>query len=170
VTVLLWLLAALAVTALFSPWHLRLSGRTVPPSASAELRLLAGHAPPIPIPLGPRGGRQARGTKRKRKKSHHRAPLRGTAALIRGIVSSVRLDRLTLAGRIGFDDPADTGHVWGLLVPLIQVFRGPRRRIDLAPDFAGPCLDLEATGEIAILPLRLIRAGAIFAWTNRRAP
>jgi hypothetical protein len=90
--------------------------------------------------------------------------------LIRGILSSVRLDRLTLAGRIGLDDPADTGQVWGLLVPLIQILRGPRRRIDLAPDFSGPCLDLEATGEIAILPLRLIRAGAIFAWTNRRAP
>lgn len=163
-------LGALVLAALLSPWHLRLSGTTAPLSARAELRLFAGKAPPIPIPLGRRGGREGSDTKRKRQTSRHRAPPRGTAALIHGILSAIRVHRLTLAGRIGLDDPADTGRLWGMIQPLIHVLRGPRRLIDLAPEFSGPCLDLAATGEVAILPLRLIRAAATFAWTNRSAP
>jgi hypothetical protein len=171
-SIVLWSLAALAglvLIVLLSPWHLRLSGTTSPPAARAELRLLAGHAPSIAIPLRPRGPK-APDRKRKRKTSRRRAPPRGTLALLRGILGAFRLRRLTLAGRIGLDDPADTGRLWALIVALSHTLRGPSRRIDLAPDFSGPCLDLEATGEIAVLPLRLIRAGAAFAWANRGAP
>jgi hypothetical protein len=56
------------------------------------------------------------------------------------------------------------------MAPLVYTLSGAGRRIDLVPEFSGPCLDLEATGEVAIRPVRLLRAGAALAWANRGRP
>jgi hypothetical protein len=168
-----WLLAALlglVSLVLLCPWHLRVAGTTAPPTARVELRLVAGLAPAIRLPLGQRGRATDTKAQRRRPRARRRGPPRETAALIRGILQSMRLRRLSLSGRIGLDDPAETGQLWALIVPLAHLLGGPRRRIDLVPEFAGPCLDLEASGEIAVRPLRLIRAGAAFALANGIRP
>jgi hypothetical protein len=176
VAVLAWLLfalLALVLLTLLAPWHLRFDGRTSPLSARVELRLLAGLAPPIPIPLGRNKDAPHRAKRAKPKRSGRRRSgrlPRGIGALILDLFDAVRIRSLHLSGRFGLDDPADTGVLWGRMAPLVYTLSGAGRRIDLVPEFSGPCLDLEATGEVAIRPVRLLRAGAVLAWANRGRP
>lgn len=170
-TVLFWTLVALlgaVVLALLLPWHVRIEGHTTPRAARVELRLLGGLAPAIPIPLG-RGGKDVRKDRRNRRRSRRRrgrgAP-RGIPALIRGILSAFRVRRLEVTGRIGLADPADTGQLWAAVAPVAFALAGPRRKIDIRPDFAGPRFDIDGRGEGTIRPLGLLTAGARFAWTN----
>lgn len=177
--VLGWLLTALLgllLGALLAPWHVRFIGRTAPLRGRVELRLLAGNAPAIPIPLG----RSRKPGGRKRKHGRKEAPRKGTSRrgrplpagildLVFGILAAIRFRRFRVAGRIGLDDPADTGMLWGHLAPFVYGLSAPGREIEVSPDFSGPCFDLEARGDIAILPIRLLRAGAAFGWANLRA-
>jgi hypothetical protein len=174
--ILSWLLVAILailLAALLLPWHVRFVGRTAPPRARVELRLFAGHAPAIPIPLGPskkkdRDAKHEEEKIRRRKKRKRRIPA-GIADLAFGVLEALRLHHIRIAGRIGLEDPADTGILWGYLAPLTYGLSGPGRVIHLAPDFTGACLDLEASGDVAIRPVRLLRAGAAFGWANMRA-
>jgi hypothetical protein len=171
-----WLLVAILailLAALLLPWHVRFVGRTAPPRARIEVRLFAGYAPAIPIAFG-RSRRKTDDEKEpknektgQRRKRRRRMPA-GIADLAFGILDAIRLRRFRIAGRIGLEDPADTGILWGYLAPLAYGLSGPVRIIDLAPDFNGPCVDLEASGDIAIRPVRLLSAGAAFGWANMR--
>ncbi len=172
---LIWIAAAvvvLALLALLAPWHLRFRGTTAPLALRLHLRLLGGHAPGIPIPLSRATDREgARKTRKDRqKRPRKRAMPNGLRALIFGVLSALRVKRLRLTGRIGLPDPADTGTLWGCLTPAIYGLHGPERRIDIAPEFSGACLDLTGSGDIVIRPLRLLRAGLAFAWANRGTP
>ncbi|MDG4648074.1 DUF2953 domain-containing protein [Roseibacterium sp. SDUM158017] len=176
-TALAWLLGAalaLVLVTLLAPWHVRAQGRTSPPHLRIEVRPLAGHAPaiPIPVPLG-RQGRTPRPRATRRPREDVRARrLRpaGLRALAFGILRAIRLRHLEVRGRIGLDDPADTGVLWGRLAPFAFALSGPRRRIDVAPDFSEACLDVEAVAELVVRPLGLLRAGMAFGWANVRAP
>lgn len=174
-------LLVLLVAAVLLPWHLRLEGRTRPPGLRAELHLLAGRAPGIPLKR--RKARRDKATKRK-KPAEDRPPsrkpsgadrlrrlrrLHGFGPLLSGIVAAFRIKQVDLRGRVGLPDPADTGLVWGQLTPLIYGLDGPMRHIRIAPEFSGACFDLTARGEIAFLPWRLIGAVTRFAWLNRAA-
>lgn len=170
---LIFALLALLLAALLLPWHVRFVGRTAPPRARVELRLFAGYAPPIPIPMrGKRKGAESKRRKaekgRKRRRTRKHGLPAGIGDLALGILSAIRLRRIRIAGRIGLDDPADTGTLWGYATPFVHGLSGPGRVIDLAPDFSGARLDLEASGEVAIRPVRLLRAGAVFGWANLR--
>jgi hypothetical protein len=174
--ILSWIIVAILailLAALLLPWHVRFVGRTAPPRARVELRLFAGYAPAIPVPLGPskkkdRDAKHEEEKTRRRKKRRHRMPA-GITDLAFGVLDAIRLRRFRIAGRIGLEDPADTGILWGYLAPFAYGLSGPVQIIDLAPDFNGPCVDLEASGDIAIRPVRLLRAGAAFGWANMRA-
>ena len=54
--------------------------------------------------------------------------------LVRALPGAVRIRNLALSGRFGFEDPAQTGHICGLLWPLSAVLPG-RIRVDMRPDF-----------------------------------
>ncbi|KPQ13748.1 MAG: Protein of unknown function (DUF2953) [Rhodobacteraceae bacterium HLUCCO18] len=168
---LIWIAAALVVLvmlALLMPWHLCFRGTTQPFALRLHLRLLGGHAPGIPIPLARSADRK--GARRSRKDRRKRAMPRGLPDLVLGLLSAFRVRRLRLTGRFGLPDPADTGTLWGCLTPVIYGLSGGERRIDIAPEFSGACLDLTGSGELLIHPLRLLRAGLAFAWANRGAP
>jgi len=172
---LIWIAAAVVVLALLvllAPWHLRFRGTTAPLALRLHLRLLGGYAPGIPIPLTRSADREGAGKTRKdrQKRPRKRAMPNGLRALIFGVLSALRVKRLRLTGRIGLPDPADTGTLWGCLTPAIYGLHGPERRIDIAPEFSGACLDLTGSGDIVIRPLRLLRAGLAFAWANRGTP
>lgn len=169
---LVWIVAALVavlLAVLLLPWHVRVRGTTAPLDLRVHLRLLGGYAPGIPIPLKAASdrGTPRKDKTRKRRRKKRRRP-RGLRDLVLGLLAAFRLRRLRLTGRIGLSDPADTGIVWGLLTPFVYTLRGPGRRIDIAPDFSGPCLDLRGAGDLVIRPTRLLRAGLAFAWANRR--
>jgi hypothetical protein len=156
---------------LLTPWHLRFRGRTAPLDLQLRLSLLGGLAPGIPIPIrrAKTAARPEKKTPRSRRKRKRGTP-RGLRDLVFGLVSAFRLRRLRLSGRIGLADPADTGILWGQLTPVIYTLGNGGRRIDIAPEFSGPCLDLEGSGDLVIAPTRLLRAGLAFAWANRGRP
>lgn len=163
-------LFVLVLGALLLPWHVRVLGRTAPGELRVQLRLLGGYAPAIPLPLQSVAGRATRPKDRPRKQ--RRRPrrfrgFRGLADLVPALLAAFSFDRLRLSGTFGLSDPADTGTLWGLLAPFVHTIGAPDGRIDIAPDFTGPCLDLEGAGDLVIRPVRLIGAGLAFARANR---
>jgi Protein of unknown function (DUF2953) len=73
--------------------------------------------------------------------------------LVRGLLRRVRFRDLEVAARVGLDDPADTGRLWGLLGPVAALLAVPRAaRIDLVPEFGGEVFHLDARGEARVVP------------------
>jgi hypothetical protein len=168
---LLWILLGLLLclgVALALPWHLRFSGRTAPPEATAELRLLAGWAPAIPLKGPPERAQQPKRRRRPRSGAKIKT-LRGVGALLKGILAAFGVQDLVLEGRFGLDDPADTGALYGMLQPIVALARAAGATIRVQPDFAGARLDLAGRGDLVIRPTRLVGALARFAWANRHA-
>jgi hypothetical protein len=169
-----WIAAALigvVLLVLLTPWHVRFRGTTAPVSLRVHLRLLGGLAPGIPIPIGRSKDRDKPKTEGKaRKRRRKRGTPRGLRDFVFGLLSALRLRNLQLSGRIGLPDPADTGTLWGALTPFIYGLGGTGRRIDIAPDFTGHCLDLDGSGDLVVRPTRLLRAGLAFVWANRGLP
>jgi hypothetical protein len=89
--------------------------------------------------------------------------------LLSGLASAVGVGGLTVSGRFGLADPAETGTLHGLLQPLIMAGRAAGARIDVAPDFSAPSVDLSGRGTLILRPARLAAAALRFGWANRRA-
>jgi hypothetical protein len=59
--------------------------------------------------------------------------------------------------RLGLDDPADTGRLWGLLWPVValaQALHGAEVRLE--PEFLEETVQFQAQGRVAASPLRLL--------------
>ena len=90
--------------------------------------------------------------------------VRATPRLIRGVLAAFRIERLQVRGRIGLPDPADTGQLFGALLPLSFSFPGPRYAIDLQPDFGGATLDGNLEAQVRIAPIRAVLPALRFGW------
>ena len=130
--------------------------RFAAPSGATRARRKARRERPRP----PRAasGRGARGRQRTRRM------IRAAPQLLAGLLSVFRIDRLRLQGRIGLADPADTGRLFGVLMPVAFAWRGRRMQIDLQPDFSGPVLDGVAEARIRVVPIRAVPPAARFVW------
>ncbi len=86
--------------------------------------------------------------------------LKGGAPPIRLITRlwrALEIRDLHLYLRLGLEDPADTGRLWGLFGPLSgMLYACADAEVDLVPEFMRPCLEFEAAGEIRVVPLRII--------------
>lgn len=145
----------------------------------------------IPVPAG---GRKAEGKKRKRRARKPGRPSGARRALavltspnfpsrvlrlVRGVVTRVHFRTLECSARLGLDDPADTGRLWGLLGPVSALLALPRSaRIELAPEFGGARFHLDARGEARVVPGAVILTVLAFllapatlraAWAGVRA-
>jgi hypothetical protein len=102
--------------------------------------------------------------------------------LLRALFRAIEIKGLRLRGRLGLDDPADTGRLWGYLGGLYFSVGGASRiDMQIEPDFTGAVLALQGAGEIRFVPLQLIGIvlGFVFspatvravrvAWTQRSA-
>lgn len=70
---------------------------------------------------------------------------------------AVHRERLRLHLRLGLGDPADTGRLWGLLGPLSALLaRCPHSHFTLEPDFVDAVLQVEGSGTLRVIPLRLV--------------
>jgi len=59
--------------------------------------------------------------------------------------------------RIGLEDPADTGRLWALFGPLSGLVSNIEvATIQIKPEFAEPVFQLNTSGEIRVVPLRLL--------------
>lgn len=82
-----------------------------------------------------------------------RRVLRFVGALWRAVHKEAMAVRL----RVGLDDPADTGRLWALLGPLHGMLAGLRdASIRLDPEFSRETLELDASGRLRVVPLRLL--------------
>jgi len=109
--------------------------------------------------------------KRTQKKRKRRFVLRGPALvaalpdLISGLLRSIRIDSLSLIGEFGVGDPADTGHLYGILTPLIfGTAAKPDTRIIIRPNFDNRCLSGALETRLSMIPATLISPLLGFAW------
>ncbi len=132
----------------------------------------------VPVPGERRPGKQSRTGKGKARDEKARRRRRGRRFLsviredafrgrawrfARDLLRAVHLDDLYLHGRLGLDDPADTGRLWALLGPLGAVASAlPGIDLDLQPEFVGPVLEIEARGRAVVVPLEILALAATF--------
>ena len=73
--------------------------------------------------------------------------------------------RLSAKGEYGFDDPADTGMVCGMLAPwLYSCPPGSKVSLDLYPVFGRACLSGALDATVEVTPASLIPPVWRFAW------
>lgn len=75
----------------------------------------------------------------------------------RKLFRSIKVKTLDVQVRLGLDDPADTGRLWGLLGPLSSLFARCRKaNIRIEPDFAAEGFTLQSHGRIRVIPLEIV--------------
>jgi hypothetical protein len=178
-------LAAAAV--LLLPQGVALRAATHPaPRLRLELRLFAGLVPrivawdsarprraraaPAPAPATAPVAAAARAARRGRDRGRSPRLSRALSAaprLAADVLVRLRIDRLRAAGRFGLDDPAETGVLWGRLVPVLMLLPPPAE-VALVPEFGGPVLEGEAEAALSVVPLRLVLPLARFLWAVLR--
>jgi hypothetical protein len=135
-------------------WAFGLLQLRLPPASSAATR----DAPCKP-PVAPR--KKAR--RRRQSSLNPIALLRQPAfrqrllRYLRECWRALHKQELQLRLRIGLDDPADTGLLWGMMGPLAGLLANNREvALTLEPEFEAETFELESSGTIAFSPLRLI--------------
>jgi hypothetical protein len=83
--------------------------------------------------------------------------------LVGDLLHAIRVHRVRILLRLGLGDPADTGRLWAVMGPVnaLAQWRGADIRIE--PDFLEPVLEIQADGEVAVVPLRFLLLAAGFA-------
>lgn len=82
---------------------------------------------------------------------------------IRGLLQSMKIKTLDVQVKLGLDDPADTGRLWGVVGPLASVLAESRTaRIRIEPEFAGEVFSLQSHGRISVTPLRILSNSLYF--------
>ena len=85
---------------------------------------------------------------------------------IRGLFRSIKIKTLDVQVRLGLDDPADTGRLWGVLGPLASLLAGIRNaNIRVEPEFATEVFSLQSHGRISVIPLRVLWISSCFFLT-----
>lgn len=84
--------------------------------------------------------------------------------LFRCLATRIRVRRLRLHVRLGLDDPADTGRLWGIVAPLTWAAQVPAGA-DLAiePEFTGADFRFDGEGAVRIVPIELLATLIAFA-------
>lgn len=76
---------------------------------------------------------------------------------------SIRINALDVQLRMGLEDPADTGRLWGLMGPLsVMLSQVKTANVCIEPDFTNKLFFLRSYGRIRIIPLRVIATTLLF--------
>ena len=175
VAIIFWSLLGMLVLVglvLVTPGVFRVNLSTTPKFAyHVELRALAGLAPRLTVAAGPSrtADVQPDAKPRRHGKPRHShvngAVVRAVPSLIAGIVQRIHLAELHIDADYGLDDPADTGQLCGLLMPLQFVSPLPASvSLDLRPDFTKRCLNGRLTAVVRFTAAALLIPVAQFAW------
>jgi hypothetical protein len=82
---------------------------------------------------------------------------------IKDLLCAVHAHDFSLRLRIGLDDPADTGSLWGILGPVAGIAKNLRSaEILIEPDFITPVLEVESQGKLRIVPLQFVALATAF--------
>ena len=178
IAIILWLLLVMLVLvclALITPVFVRVHLTTLPHFAyRVEMRALAGLVPRLTVAQGPVGRPKAKHSSKTAKPKRRRIPSRkrghGAAVqalpnLIGGILQRIHLTKLHIDADYGLGDPAETGRLCGLLMPL--QYAGPipaTVSLNLRPDFTKPSLNGSLTAIVRVTVAALLIPVARFAW------
>ena len=79
------------------------------------------------------------------------------------VLRSFRMRDVALRVRLGLDDPADTGMLWGLAGPAVALLEArPDADVDLELDFVEACFEGDARGTVRVIPLELACVTVMF--------
>lgn len=128
-----------------------------------ELRPFAGLGPRIPLRRKHREAPASKTTSKRRAPSSR--VLGAGLAFLREVLTCIRLDALRGHVRFGCGDPAETGQVFGAVMPALHAARAlPRLRLDVQPDFEAEVLRGEVSLVLSLVPARLLVPLARFGW------
>ncbi len=97
--------------------------------------------------------------------------LRECPSLISKIVERVKLERVEANIRFGLSDPADTGALYGVLLPLLQSINiSQQTNVVLHPDFGNQVFGGRGHMGARFVPITLIAAMLSFAWATMILP
>lgn len=97
--------------------------------------------------------------------------LRELPKLVSKVVSRVKLEGVDAKIRFGLSDPANTGIVYGALIPLLQLIGVTERsNIVLHPDFGHEVFDGRGHIGARFVPIALIAPMLGFAWVTMVLP
>lgn len=178
VEIILWLLLALlalVALVLVTPVLVRVHLTTSPQLAyRVEIRALAGFAPCLRFAGGRHKGAGGKPASKPARPAHrkgsHRKPVQGSMAqavpqLIGGILHHLHLTELHIDADYGFGDPAETGEISGVLLPLQYVYPMPASvSLNLRPDFTQRCLNGSLTAGVRFTAAALLVPFSQFAW------
>lgn len=94
-----------------------------------------------------------------------RAVWRRAVKLLRSSLRGVRVRLLDANLTLGLPDPADTGRLFGVLLPAMLLVRPRVPDVAIAPDFERAGLAGTAAGDVRVVPLRMLAPAVAFgAW------
>ena len=80
-----------------------------------------------------------------------------TLRTLKKLLISIKPDLNQFHFRLGLNDPADTGILWGLIGPLSGILYGfTEKDVIIEPDFLDPSLGLNTRGSLSIVPLEIL--------------
>ena len=176
---MLWLilsgvLVLLLVALLLLPVRLQAEVASDPPDWRVRLALFGGL---LPVTLAARDRKRrkreerpakAAGEKTSRKKGRRRPSGKMVRAGLRAgleVLGRVRIERLRGVLRIGLEDPALTGELYGRAAGLLAAL--PGRAFRLVPVFDREALEGEGEVVLSLVPVRLLPVAARFLWALR---
>ena len=178
VGILLWLLLAvlgLVGLLLVTPVLLRVYLTNSPLLAyRVEMHALGGLAPRLTLAKGPSQDavprhktKQAKPKKRRssRPERMNGGLIRALPELVSGLLRHVHVAELYIDADYGLGDPADTGQLSGLLMPLQYASALPEPvLLDLRPDFTRACLKGSMTAAVRVTVAAFFVPFLRFAW------
>lgn len=82
--------------------------------------------------------------------------VRRVGRFVEDLAGAIHLSRLVVRARIGCDDPADTGHLCGVLMPVVAAASATGVDVRCVPDFAHTTVTGAGSGTVTVTPLRLV--------------
>lgn len=76
---------------------------------------------------------------------------------VRHVLRTIHVHTFDLDAKVGLDDPADTGKLWGLMGPLPYMIPLPRRsRVYIEPDFDQERLSVDLDADVRVFPIEVV--------------
>lgn len=182
-TIALWVVLGLfgillvSLAAIISlPVKLRFLAQTGPhPDFRLEVSLLGGITPALPITDGERTKKKPKKQKPKKEKKKSGGPntdrvmrmIKAAPDLVIDLLRQFHFEHLSVQGVFGLGDPAETGQLYGRLMPFIY---GPcfseKISIAIRPDFEKAHLSGAADAVISVTPATLFPPAIQFTWRS----
>lgn len=84
--------------------------------------------------------------------------------LLGRLATRIYIRRLRLHVRLGLDDPADTGRLWGVVGPLAWAVPVPAGAdVAIEPEFSGAVFRFDGEGAVRIVPIEILATVIAFA-------